>query len=212
MAALLTPSDALAESQHLIAMLERRRSELPFVENILAIHRPTHIDLERSSIKSDDAVEIWRVALAQRWECEINGRRLYKQTVRQLAEQYGGADAPEVQLLSRGGAEANSSPAELLHDLRRLQAALEMGLASLPFAARRLAEVDQACSALDAAIAAAQASEAQRRTAALDRRMAQEAYRRARAETERTLREYYDGKLAGDLAELFTEYSSAEVY
>ncbi|MFL5806975.1 MAG: hypothetical protein ACJ8CR_35255 [Roseiflexaceae bacterium] len=202
MSALLAPSDALAESQRLIAALERRRDELPFADDVLAIHRPTHENLARSSVRSDDAVEVWRAALARRWECEVVGRRLYKQGVRQLAEHYG-REAPEVQLLSRGGAEADSSPAELLRDLRRLQAALELTRASLPGAADRLDEVGRECAALAAAIADAATREEQRRTAALDRRMAQEAYRRARATTRRALLDHYGGAMAAEFAELF---------
>lgn len=202
MSALLAPSDALAESQRLIAALERRRDELPFADDVLAIHRPTHESLARSSTRSDDAVEAWRAALARRWECEVAGRRLYKQGVRQLAEHYG-REAPELQLLSRGGAEVDSSPAELLHDLRRLQAALELAQASLPEAAERFAEVERECAALEMAIADANAREEQRRTAALDRRMAQEAYRRARAMTRRALVDHYGGAMVAEFAELF---------
>jgi len=199
----LAPVDALAESRRLIAVLERRRDELPFADDILAAHLPAHDALERSSICSDDAVEAWRSALARRWDCEVAGRRLYKQVLRQIVEHYGSASAPEVQLLSRGEAEANSSPAELLHDLRRLQAALEMGQATLPFAPRRHDDVKRICGLLEAAIGAAQASEARRRHAALERRLAQEAYRRARAETQRALIEFYNGMVAGELAEVF---------
>jgi hypothetical protein len=202
MSALLAPSDALAESQRLIAALERRRDELPFAEDVLAIHRPTHESLARSSVESDDAVASWRAALARRWECEVVGRRLYKQGVRQLAEHYG-REAPEVQLLSRGGAEVDSSPAELLRDLRRLQAALELARVALPSAVDRLDEVARECVALEAAITDAATREEQRRTAALDRRMAQEAYRRARAMTRRALLDHYGGAMAAEFAELF---------
>jgi hypothetical protein len=204
MTALLALSDALVESQRLIAALERRRGELPFADDILAIHRPTHRDLERSHISSDDAVDAWRAALARRWRCEVAGRRLYKQVFRQFAEHYGSDDAPEIQLLSRGEAEANSSPSELLRDLRRLQAVLEMGMAALPFAAQRLAEVERTCAALEGAIGEASGCEAQRRTAALDRRMAQEAYRRARTVTQRALTEHYGDSIASEFIELFT--------
>jgi hypothetical protein len=202
MTALLAPGDALAESQRLIAALERQRSQLPFADDILAMHRPTHANLERSSEQSDGAVEAWRAALAQRWECEVAGRRLYKQVVRQLVEHYGDT-APEVQLLSRVDAEVNSTPVELLHDLRRLQAALDLGLAALPFASERLAEVERACAALEAAIDTARLCESQRRSAALDRRMAQEAYRRARAATRRVLLDHYGDQIADEFAELF---------
>jgi hypothetical protein len=202
MSALLTPSDALAESQRLIVALEQRRSELPFADDVLAIHRPTHEDLARCSARSDDAVEAWRAALARRWECEVAGRRLYKQGVRQLVEHYG-RGAPEVQLLSRGGAEVDSSPSELLHDLRRLQAALELAQSALPSAAERLDEAAQVCAALDMAITDATSREEQRRTAALDRRMAQEAYRRVRATTRRVLINHYGGSMVGEFADLF---------
>ena len=200
---MILSGDLLIESQRLIALLEQRRTELPFAEDSLALHRPAHESLERSSNHSDAAVEEWRAALARRWECEVAGRRLYKNVLRQLAKHYGGDSAPEVQILSRGGAEINSSPAELLHDLRRLQAALDIGLASFPLASLHSADVDHMCAALEQAIGEAHTSEARRRDAAFDKRLAQEAYRRARATTQRTLLEFYGGSIAGELAELF---------
>jgi len=199
MTTLLAPSDALAESQRLIATIERLRGELPFADDILALHRPTHHELERSATKSEQAVDAWRGALARRWDAEVAGLRLYKRIVRQLAEHYGGERAPEVQMLSRGGAEAESSPAELLTDLRRLQAALSVGRA---FGHERQPEVEQACAALESAITDANQSETQRRVAVLDNRMAREAYRRVRGETRRLLVEHYGGHMAHDFAEL----------
>lgn len=199
MTTLPAPTDALTESQRLIATLEQLRGELPFAEDILALHRPTHHELEISTTRSEQAVTAWRSALARRWESEVAGRRLYKQLVRQLAEHYGGQDAPQVQLLSRGGAEAESSPAELLADLRRLQAALAVGFV---FARERLPEIEQTCAALESAITEANLSETQRRVAVLDSRMAREAYRRVRGETRRLLIEHYGDRLAREFAEL----------
>jgi hypothetical protein len=192
-------TDALAESQRLIATIEQLRGELPCADDILAVHRPTHQELEISAVKSDQAVAAWRGALARRWESEVAGLRLYKRIVRQLAEHYGGEDAPEVQMLSRGGTEADSSPAELLADLRRLQAALSVGLG---FASERLPEVDQASAALQHAITEANQCETQRRVAVLDNRMAREAYRRARGETRRLLVEHYGEHMAHEFPEL----------
>jgi hypothetical protein len=199
MTTLPAPTDALAESQRLIATIERLRSELPFADDILALHRPTHHELETSATKSEQAVAAWRGALARRWESEVAGLRLYKRIVRQLAEYYGREDAPEVQMLSRGGADADSSPAELLADLRRLQAALSVGLG---FASERLPEVEQACAALQSAITEANQSETQRRVAVLDNRMAREAYRRVRGETHRLLVEHYGEHMAQEFTEL----------
>ncbi len=193
------PTDALAESQRLIATIEQLRGELPFADDILALHWPTHHELETSATKSDQAVAIWREALARRWESEVAGLRLYKRIIRQLADHYGGEDTPEVQMLSRGGAQAESSPSELLTDLRRLQAALLVGLG---FASERLPEVEHACAALESAIIDANLSETQRRVAVLDNRMAREAYRRVRSETRRLLVEHYGDHLAQEFTEL----------
>jgi hypothetical protein len=199
MTTLLAPSDALAESQRLIATIERLRGELPFADNILALHRPTHHELEDSASKSKQAVDAWRAALARRWDAEVTGLRLYKRIVRQLAEHYGGDSAPEVQMLSRDGAKAESSPTELLADLRRLQAALSIGL---QFARQRLPEVEQACAVLESAITEANQRETQRRVAVLDNRMAREAYRRVRGETRRLLVEHYGDRMSQEFTEL----------
>jgi hypothetical protein len=202
MSSLLAPTDALAESQRLLMELERRLSDLPFAEAILELHRPAHHKLEASHVESQQSVAAWRAALARRWDCEVAGRRLYKRILRQFVEFYGPA-APEVQLLSRGEAEAQSSPAELLTDLRRLQAALAMGAETLPFAVQRAPEVDRACVALEGAISEALLWETRRRDAALDSRMAQEAYRRVRNATRHALREHYGEHAPTEFGELF---------
>jgi hypothetical protein len=203
MTTLLAPADALAESQRLISTIERLRSEIPFAEDVLALHRPTHHYLEASSTRSEQAVDAWREALARRWECEVAGRRLYKQVVRQLADHYGGPAAPEIQALTRGEAEANSSPTELVTDLRRLYAALVVAK-DLAFADARLPELELSCAALESAIAEANLRETERRVAVLDSRLANEAYRRARHETRRMLANHYGEGLTsrfGDLLE-----------
>jgi hypothetical protein len=202
MTTLPAPHDALAESQRLIATLEQLRSQLPIADDILAMHRPTHQELETSTTRSEQAVTAWRAALARRWDAEVAGLRLYKRIVRQLAEHYGSVNAPEVQLFSRGSAEADSSPSELLTDMRRLQAALSVGLA---FASERLPEVRQACAALEGAITEANVSETQRRVAVLDQRMAREAYRRVRGDTRRMLLEHYGDRMAQEFAGLLDQ-------
>jgi hypothetical protein len=196
------PADALAESQRLIAALERLRDEIPFADDVLAVHRPTHHDLEASYLKSERAVASWREALAIRWEHEVAGRRLYKRIIRQYAEHYRSDEAPEVLALTRGEAEANSSPAELLTDLRRMQAALSIAAGTLAFAHERLAELQIVCDSLERAITVANVSETERRTAVLDSRMASEAYRRARSETRRMLSEHFGEQMAVRIGDL----------
>jgi len=199
MTTLPAPTDALAESQRLIGMIEQLRGDLPFADDILALHRPTHRELETSATRSEQAVAAWREALARRWDSEVAGLRLYKRVVRQLAEHYGGEDAPEVQMLLRGGTDSDSTPSELLADLRRLQAALSVGL---EFARERLPEVEQACAVLESAITDANQSETQRRVAVLDNRMARESYRRVRGETRRLLVAHYGEHMAHEFTDL----------
>lgn len=209
MTALLAPDDAIAESQRLIELLEHRSGELPFASDHLARHRPAFQALQRCSQHSNAAVANWRAALAQRWDCEVQGRRLFKQIRRQFVEHYGSAERPEVQIITRNGAEADSTPSELLADLRRLQHILTLNTDALPFAAERCAPLDKACADLERAITAASTCEAERRSWVLERRMAQEAYRRARADTAQAIQEFYGGALGGELGQLLAASASA---
>ena len=198
MTTLLAPADAIAESQRLIAALELRRAELPFADATLDAYRSMHRELAMSYSSSEQAVAEWRAALARRWECEVAARRLYKQVLRQLREHYG-ADTGPVSLLSRGGAEAESTPAELLEDLRRLAAALAITGVPAEIAARA-PHVEEACLELARAIGQVAACEHRRRQAALDNRMAREVYRRVRGETGRALAAHYGSGVPEDLA------------
>ncbi|HNP73128.1 MAG TPA: hypothetical protein PLO33_14675 [Kouleothrix sp.] len=190
----LAPTETLAESRRLIATLEQLRGDLPFADELLAAHIPRQHELEQTYARSEQAVAAWRAALARRWECEVAGRRLYKRTLRRLIEQHGGEHAPAVQLLSRGGAEADSTPSELLADLRRL-------LAAASVAGERQDEIAHSCTALEAAIGNAARCETERRNAVIDHRLASEAYRRTRAETQQRLGAYYGERMP----ELFAE-------
>jgi hypothetical protein len=202
MTTLPAPVDALAESQRLIAAIEQRRAELPFADDILETHRTMLRELETSHTSSAQAVAEWRAALARRWECEVAGRRLYKQVMRQLVDFYGSPEAAPIKLLSRGGAEIDSSPQELLEDLRRLHAALVIPTAPPP-AGERADELELACLELARAIAQASACEHRRRAAALDNRMVREVYRRVRGETTRVLVEHYGDRVPGEFEGLF---------
>jgi hypothetical protein len=188
------PDDVIADSEKLISALERRRGELPDADQLLAQHRATRNNLEQCITLSRAAVEAWRGALAQRWEHEIAGRRLYKQTLRQLTEHFG-ADAPEIQLLSRGGAEINSTPQELHEDLARLIAGLTLHEHSLEFASARSAQLLTCATALEHAIESARVAEHRRRNAVLDSRMACELFRRACDETFARLTQHYGAQL-----------------
>ncbi len=187
MTTLPSPNDAIADSARLIAILERHHQDVPEIESLLTAHRTTHYQMATSYRASEDAIAAWRAALARRWTCEIAARRLHKQTLRQIVQHYGTAEAPTIRLISRGGAEADSTPAELLEDMRRLHAVLSLEVESLPFAGQRLNEIAQSCAALETAIHDVAESERRHRTAVLDLRIAREVYRRMRRETYQTL-------------------------
>jgi hypothetical protein len=150
---------------------------------------------------SEEAIAAWRAALARRWTCEIAARRLYKQTLRQLVQHYGTAETPTIRLISRGGAEADSTPAELLEDMRRLHAALSLEAATLPFAEQRLAEIVQSCETLERAINDVAECERRRRAAVLDLRIAREVYRRMRRETCQALMSQFGDRAPLDLTD-----------
>jgi hypothetical protein len=190
MTASLAPLDAITESIRLISSLEQHRDAISSVDSMLDAHRQVHNDLILCHEASEAAVNAWRVALARRWDCEVAGRRLYKQALRQIADALG-ALSPQIQMLSRGGAEANSSPSELLKDLRRVQACLTIEAPQLSFAAERLRQIEQICLALELAISEAQHWEHRRRNAVLDNRMARESFRRICEETFGKLSAHY---------------------
>ena len=195
MTASLAPYDAINESRRLIQALERRQHAITFADTLLSAHYIAHQNLENSYDISELAVDAWRAALADRWESEVAARRLYKQITRQLTEHYGEM-APQMQLITRGGAEINSTPSELMEDLRRLHAALTVERTRLPFAAERLPQISEAYTHLEQAIDLAYQTEQRRRNAVLENRMAREVFRRA---SEATL-----GKLTAHYGETFS--------
>lgn len=201
MTTLRAPADALTEAQRIIELLEQRHDELPFAAELLAAYRPAHAELARTKARGEQAVAAWQAALAQRWECEIAGCRSYKHIYQQLVAFYGSADAPEVQIVAYGGAEDHRTPSELLGDLRRMEAALRVSHARLPFAGQRLGELTQTCAALDAAIIATSARAAERRVAALEQRVVQEAHRRLNQAAQQQLAAFYGGHMPLAVAE-----------
>ncbi|MGQ9549025.1 MAG: hypothetical protein ACUVSY_14970 [Roseiflexus sp.] len=205
MTTLPSPNDAIADSARLIAILERYHRDVPEIESLLAAHRTTHQQMTASYHASEDAIAAWRTALARRWTCEIAARRLYKQTLRQIVQHYGSAEAPTIRLISRGGAEADSTPSELLEDMRRLHTVLSLEASVLPFAEQRLAEITQSCAALETAINDVAESERRRRTAVLDLRIAREVYRRMRHETYQMLANQLGDQASLDIDESVIE-------
>ena len=180
--------DPLDDSSRLIAVLEQHRTRLPFADEALAQHQMLHGELLHQRSSSEQALEEWRHALAQRWQCEVAGRRVYLRIQQALVEHFG-EESPALLLFIRSD-EGNGSAAELLADLQRLHAAL--CVTEPPAIATRdyLPELTHICEDLEAAIAWTSRCDQQRRKAVLDRHLGQHAYQRIRSKTRRLLREH----------------------
>jgi hypothetical protein len=193
--------DTLAESSRLIEVLERCCAEFPLAKSMLDAHRPAHSTLETSTLRTQQALEAWRSALATRWQYEVKARRIYRQGFDLLREHLG-PDTPELRLVSRGGAEVNSLPEELVADLRRLHSAMALWLPASDEREQLLNEVSSTSDMLETAIEQTNECERDRRVAMLERRIAQQRYRRIRAKTRKTIAENYGHLAYSQVAEI----------
>lgn len=186
-----TPShlQTLEESARLLATLESYSATSPAMRATLDQHRALHARLEAHHTASEAALASWREALTRRWQCEIEGQRLFMTIVGQLRASYG-ANSPYLRVIDPGTAAHAGGPADLLNDLRRLHASLKLIPPPLPFDPARLDHLEAVCCDLDAALAETCAREAERRHANLERRMAQDAFQRTLATTQNRLSEW----------------------
>ncbi len=181
--------DILADSNRMVALLERYRTDLPFVDKELTLHQSLRHELETHQRAGERSLAEWRQALARRWECEIAGQRFYMHMHRQLCD-YFGADSPYLKIMLPDNTRSARTAVELLNDLRRLQASLEILQPQPPFVCLELPALTQVCTDLEEALNWTQRCEAQRRTAMLEQRLAHNVYYHARAQTQRLLNEY----------------------
>lgn len=184
-----SPYDILEDQDRLIAVLERYRTSLPFVDEELTFHQTLRRELEQHQGISEQTLAEWRQALAQRWECEVVGQRFYQRIQRQLRD-YFGTDSPHLRLLAPDNNERARTAAELLTDLRRLEASLRLLHPRPPFVALQLAELTQVCADLASALNRTQHCETQRHTAMLEQRLTYNLYQQARKQTRRLLVEH----------------------
>ena len=180
MLASFPPVDPIIEdSRRLHQLLEAQSQQVPMAGQLLAAHLPTHTTLEQQHSASERAVDAWRRALARRWTAEVDGLRLFRQSVQEISGLLG-TDAPEVLLLARAEQSAQGSPGELLAALRQLRATVELCVSQPSLIAQR-DTIKAACERLAVTTEETQHCEEARRHAVLERRIAQDAYRRLRA-------------------------------
>jgi hypothetical protein len=181
-------ADIIEQSRQLLTVLEQQRHAFVQADVCLERHLPLHVELEAAQLASQHALAAWRLALARRWEYEIQARRVSKAIYKELLEFYGSRSTPEMLLLSSDSSESHNTPHEILRDIRRLQAILSI---SIGFSAQRQRhnELEHISTLLEDAIRQTTECETQRRTAMLSRRLAEEMYQRLWCSTRNTLLE-----------------------
>lgn len=201
MTTLTAPSDTLTESARVISLLTQHTYHWPLASQLLVAHQQVHRDLERSRQANQQAVAAWRAALARRWDYEVAARRAYKQIYRVLLEVFGSPDAPEIRLITRFP-NNESTASDIIHDLQRMQAAIELHLPHTSIAPAQLEELQRLGTTLQQATDETERTEAQRRNSVFDWRLAIDAYQRARLTTVQILAEEYGVTLEEMLDEI----------
>jgi hypothetical protein len=101
--------------------------------------------------------------------------------LQQLRQEYG-SDAPQLQVLAPDGNQHAGAASDLLNDMHRMHAALQLAQPACLQAAK-IDLLEKACAELDAALQETLQCETRRREAMLETRMAQEACQHAIAAT-----------------------------
>lgn len=183
------PAVNLDPTRQMIATLERHRDAYPFLDEDLARHRALSAALVAQALQSEYALSQWRTALARRWDCEVAAQRVYHKIQQQLDATYG-ADPAYSQLLAPAQPAAGNTPRALLHEVRRLEAALGL-LAPRPlFADTGRTQLRTVAENLAAAIAQTDQCEAERRNRLVEQRLTANMLERVSERTRRTLTHY----------------------
>jgi hypothetical protein len=179
-------SKLLDESGRLIDTLQAYATTSSVAREALMRHEMLHQRLQEQQHRSEVALAEWRTALTRRWKCEIEGQRIYNGTVQHLRECYGD-NTPQVQAIVPASSHAGTA-ADLLNDMRRLHAALVM-MDGAYINAAHLDRLEATCAELNEALNDTERLEKNRRSATIERRMAEDACQRAMNDTTRLLRE-----------------------
>jgi hypothetical protein len=165
-------------TSRLVSLLERHSEHFPPLAEELAQQRALAELLAEHHRRGECALSAWRAALSLRWEREVDAQRAYSAVQRELAACYGG-DPAYAQLIAPAHPGGASTPSDLLHEVRRLEASLELLAPRPPFAAAAAARLRAAASALAAAIERSARCEAERRSVVSEQRMVANLYERA---------------------------------
>jgi hypothetical protein len=172
------PASIPDAATHLVAMLERYRDACPLLNEELAHQRALAIAMAEQRKRGEQALSDWRAALSRRWECEVSAQRAYCDIQRQLGAYYG-SDSAYAQLIAPSHPASGTTASDLLHEVRRLEASLELLAPRPPFAGQAIARLSAVAAELAAAIDQTARCEIERRSILTDQRIAANLYERA---------------------------------
>jgi hypothetical protein len=191
-------SATLEDSRQLIALLERYAPQSALAHDALVKHRYLHHHLENHQHASEQALAAWRASLTRRWRCEIEGQRVYNQTIQELQHHFARTSLEYQAMVGDGNGPITAE--DLLVHMQRMYAALLM-LPQMPLALRGCVDrLEQMQADLATALDETQARERERRQAMAERRMTNDACARAIAETKRLLEEHLPVSPPGEVS------------
>jgi hypothetical protein len=170
----------------LVALLERYRHTSPLLAEELTRQQTLTHTLAEHRIHGERTLSAWRTALSRRWACEVDAQRALRKVQRQLTDLLGADDA-HAALFGSAPGDAQSTPTNLLAELRRLEAAIDLLTPRPPFAESARTRLRLASDELASAIEESQRCENERRSVLSEQRVAMSLYERAYERARRLL-------------------------
>lgn len=149
----------------------------PFLQAELEHNYRLRQELSKQHQSAQAALRNWRDALAQRWESEVAGQRLYLKIHAFLRDHYG-ADTPFLRLIAPYHDRARTAE-ELLADLRRMEASFRIVEPQPLWIEKHMSELSLICEQLDRTLAYSRRCETERRSAMFSQRVAEKAYQQS---------------------------------
>lgn len=172
-------TDACSYNEHMamIGHSEPYNQHNPILQAELEHNYRLRQELSKQHQFAQSALRNWRNALAQRWESEVAGQRLYLKLHAFVRNHYG-ADTPFLRLIAPDHNQARTAE-ELLADLRRIEASFRIVEPQPLWIEEHMSELCLICEQLDRTLAYSRRCESERRSAMLSRRLAEKAYQQS---------------------------------
>lgn len=183
MTSTLFPPPPLTDATNRLLVLLEQHQTCPDLAAELQQQRGLARLLDEHRQRGEEILAAWRTAVSHRWECEVAAQRAFMLAQRQLKTHYE-ADPARAQLLVPAQRTGSSTPGDLLVEVRRLAASLELLSPPPPFARAAIADLLATSNELELALGETTRLEAQRRALLAEQRIAinfyTQAYNRAR--------------------------------